>query len=189
MASYMPVLGDALRRFLRGGDEVTTFTLQRAFGFHVAVLPATLTAVVIVHLLMLRAANAVEQPEQGEDRIPIYPDFLLRLSAVGVAVVAVVISLATFVEPTVGIPANPTAAISGAERPGWYLLFVHELLRLAPEKLLGLDSPTFIGGALTGLLILVVCVPFLDRRGSRVTSGLAVVLVGLALLLTVYALL
>jgi hypothetical protein len=63
------------------------------------------------------------------------------------------------------------------------------LLRLAPAKLLGLDSPEFIGGALSALLVLILAVPFLDRRGSRVTSGLAVVLAGLGLLLTVHALL
>src|ERR1019366_1771700 len=42
LARYVPVVGDGLSRFLRGGEEVTSTTLVRAFGFHVAVLPAAL---------------------------------------------------------------------------------------------------------------------------------------------------
>ncbi len=40
IAGAVPVVGDFMVRFLRGGDEVTGATLTRFYGIHVAVLPA-----------------------------------------------------------------------------------------------------------------------------------------------------
>ena len=44
MVGETPLIGGFLERFLRGGNEVSTWTLHHAFGFHVGVLPATVSS-------------------------------------------------------------------------------------------------------------------------------------------------
>ena len=43
IAGAVPVVGDFMVRFLRGGDDVTGATLTRFYGIHVAILPAIMT--------------------------------------------------------------------------------------------------------------------------------------------------
>jgi quinol-cytochrome oxidoreductase complex cytochrome b subunit len=75
---------------------------------------------------------------------------------------------------------------AAAEKPRWYALFAHELFRIAPPKLLGLDSPVFIGAAGTLLFGVVLCLPFLDRDGSFVTVAVACLALVFAVFLTLH---
>src|SRR5213592_2872788 len=52
IAGIVPLAGPFLLRFLRGGDDVTGATLTRFFGFHVAVLPATATMLLALHIFL-----------------------------------------------------------------------------------------------------------------------------------------
>ena len=54
IAGVVPVIGSFLLRFLRGGDEVTGATLTRFFGFHVAILPAITTVILVLHLFLVQ---------------------------------------------------------------------------------------------------------------------------------------
>ena len=59
----------AYARFLRGGDDVTGATLTRFFGFHVAVLPATATVFLAVHVLLVQMHGmSVPPSRQGPKR-------------------------------------------------------------------------------------------------------------------------
>src|SRR3989338_3376424 len=53
IAGALPVIGDFMLRFLRGGESVTGATLTRFFGFHVAILPAVIGPVLLLHLLLI----------------------------------------------------------------------------------------------------------------------------------------
>src|SRR5204862_2350692 len=53
VAAVVPIAGKFLVRFLRGGDEVTGATLTRFYGFHVAILPAVTTAVLLIHIFLV----------------------------------------------------------------------------------------------------------------------------------------
>ena len=82
IAGSVPVVGPYLLRFLRVGQEVTAFTLNRFFGLHVMVLPLTLGAVLMIHLLLIHqtgladptrpdpfvARGGAEDVEGGADR-------------------------------------------------------------------------------------------------------------------------
>ncbi len=55
IAGAVPVLGEWLLRFLRGGDRVTGGTLSRFYGWHVAILPAICFGVLAFHLIWCRS--------------------------------------------------------------------------------------------------------------------------------------
>src|SRR5437773_12203337 len=50
----VPIVGSFLLMFLRGGENVTGATLTRFYAFHVAMLPALITALLVGHLLLVQ---------------------------------------------------------------------------------------------------------------------------------------
>jgi cytochrome b6 len=186
MAGKVPLIGPGLRYFLRGGEEVNAWTLHHAFGFHSGVLPALTTFILAMHVFLEQRHPASRAPTDT-GTIPVYPDFLVRLALLWTAVLILVISLATFAPQPIGAPADATVAASGA-LPPWYFLFLHQLLKSAPPRLLGVDSASFIIGGVSLLFLFAVALPFIDRRGSRLTVGIGLALLSLWVLLTANAL-
>jgi quinol-cytochrome oxidoreductase complex cytochrome b subunit len=185
MLGQGPFFGGFVKRLLRGGEEITPWTMNHAYGFHTGVLPAATTVIVLLHTVVLH--RRVVRPGPGApSTIPAYPDFVLRMAALCVGVMAVVVSLATFVHVPLGEAADLRATIGDA-RPPWYLLFAHDLVGAAPPRILGLPSAQFILGALSVLGLFVVALPFIDRRGSRITMYLGLVAITLWGILTVHA--
>ncbi len=188
MVGHGPIFGPWLRRMLRGGADLSPWSLAHAYGFHTGVLPALTTLLFSLHFMFVRRGEPVV--DEGAARIPVYPDFFVRMAATCTAVLVLVVSFATFAPIAVGTPANLMASPPAGEvRPPWYFLFLHDLLRSAPPKLLGLESPQFILGALSLLLLFAFALPLIDRRGSRITAYVGGVLVVVFLVLTGHALL
>jgi quinol-cytochrome oxidoreductase complex cytochrome b subunit len=182
MAGDTPLLGHWLERFLRGGHEVNAWTLHHAYGFHTGVLPATVTLVVAFGLFTI--ARTPRDSEASEHAVPLLPDFLTRLAALCVGVLAVVITLAAFAAPALGAAADPRLAAPLGAKPPWYFLFLHALLKASPPRLLGLASAKFIVGALGLFALALVALPLVDRRGSRFAFWATVTLVAVAVVLT-----
>lgn len=53
IAGSVPLVGESIKEFLRGGGNVSALTLSRFFGVHMLVLPATLVSLLLVHLLII----------------------------------------------------------------------------------------------------------------------------------------
>jgi quinol-cytochrome oxidoreductase complex cytochrome b subunit len=186
LAGDVPFVGHVLRGFLRGGEEVGPATLRHAFGFHVAVLPAALTLVVGLHLFFLarKPATVAEEKPAAGGSIPLYPDFLTRQAVALTTVLVAIMSLAIFLQRPLGDAADPRVS-PAAPHPPWYFLPVHEIVRAAPRELLGVDGARFLMGAACVVGVLFAALPFLDRRGSKVTAWIAwALLLSLVLLST-----
>ena len=69
MAAAVPVIGEHIARFLRGGNDVGGGTLTRFFGFHVAVLPGITTVLLLVHLGLVQTARHEFAAVDQRDRI------------------------------------------------------------------------------------------------------------------------
>lgn len=50
MAGFVPLMGDAIKEVLIGGEEVGAATLIRFYVLHIAVLPLALTFALVIHL-------------------------------------------------------------------------------------------------------------------------------------------
>lgn len=188
LAGHTPLLGEWLKRFLRGGEEVSASTLGHAFGFHVAALPAMATLVVALHLFVLRQKERAVAEEAPEVAIPIYPDFLLRQAALWTLVLIILLTLATFAPRALGEAADPRLATPADAGPPWYFLWAHQIIRGAPREILGVPGPRFVAGASGLLAAAAALLPFLDKRGSKVPSYVASGLFVVLALLTAYAL-
>jgi len=63
----IPFVGSAIANFLRGGPDVTEFTVQRFFALHVVVLPALFLPLLGFHLwLVQKHGNAMPPSEEAK---------------------------------------------------------------------------------------------------------------------------
>ncbi|MBI2466819.1 MAG: cytochrome b N-terminal domain-containing protein [Candidatus Rokubacteria bacterium] len=189
----VPGVGAFLRRLLRGGDEVTGATLTRFYGIHVAILPALTTALVGLHLFLVQKHGmstppGAEGPGPGR-RMPFFPNFLLRDLVGWLSALAILAALAAYFPVELGKKADPFASAPAGIRPEWYFVFMFQTLKYLPSYILGIEGEIVgvVGFGLGGLLLLLV--PFLDRRTargerSRLIAGLAVGTILYMLLLT-----
>ena len=165
IVAIVPLVGPGAARLLRGGDDVTDATLTRFFGFHVAILPAAFTAVLLVHLLAGPAAGnerADRQRDEAPKAVPFYPGFIIRDAILWLGVLALLLVLCTFFPWELGVQADPFAAAPAGIRPEWYFAFVSQSLKYLPARILGIDGEVVgICAFLVGASFLALA-PFLD---------------------------
>jgi cytochrome b6 len=173
IAGAVPVIGEWTLRFLRGGERVTGGTLSRFYGWHVAILPAITTAILLIHLLMVQVHGmsvppAAEDEAKRREPMKFFPHFALRDLTGWVFALGVLAALAALLPWELGEKADPFAPAYANIRPEWYYVFMFQTLKLVPGgEIMGVEYeaiPILLFGA-GGLLLLLV--PFLDRRGGR----------------------
>jgi cytochrome b6 len=169
----VPAVGPFLLRFLRGGDEVTGATLTRFFGFHVAILPATATVLLGLHLYLVQKHGMSTPPSVDPATVPrmkFVPDFLLRDLVGWLAALTVLATLAAIFPWELGEKADPFAPAPAGIKPEWYFIFMFQTLKYIPAKILGIDGE-ILGISFFGLLgLLLIITPFLagsERRKGR----------------------
>jgi cytochrome b6 len=201
IAGQLPLVGESLLRFLRGGDNVTGATLTRFFGFHVAILPAVTGLVLALHLWLIQKQGMSLPPSVEREfavrhtappSIRFFPGFLLRELMGWYLALGVLAGLAALFPWELGVKADPFASAPPGIKPEWYFLYMFETLKYIPARVLGLD------GEVLGILAFVfaglvwMLVPFLDRsptqgRLARAIRGAGVVVLLYIAVMTVIA--
>jgi cytochrome b6 len=192
IAGAVPWVGETLLHFLRGGERVSGGTLSRFYGWHVAILPA-LTAVLLgAHLLFVQLYGMSVPPkkerEPGGRSMPFLPHFALRELFGWTLGLAVLAALAALFPWELGEKADPFAPAFKDIRPEWYFMFMFETLKLVPGgEIAGIEYEAIpiLGFGLAGLLL--VLVPFLDRRVVREGRSPGFTLVGALALVYIIA--
>ena len=172
----VPLVGPFLARLLRGGDQITGGTLTRFFGFHVAILPLCMTALLGIHLFLVQwhgmsVPPGVEQDTAAPKReMKFVPAFLLRDLVGWLAALGALALLAALFPWELGLKADPYAFAPAGIKPEWYFGYMFQTLRMIPSRVLGIEGE-LLGIVGFGLAALVwALVPFLDTpdgRGAR----------------------
>ncbi|MGB8801544.1 MAG: cytochrome b N-terminal domain-containing protein [Candidatus Acidiferrales bacterium] len=166
-ASEIPLIGESVKRLMRGGTDMGTLTISRFFVAHVFLIPACIFALVASHLFLFRKAGAAgpftEDPLEPKQKPEFfYPrQILMDLSLTALLIIGLG-CLAFFMPVQLGPPANPADA-QYIPRPEWYYLPIFQWLKYwhGAASVIGvLVIPTLL--ALT-----VVALPFLDRNVER----------------------
>ncbi len=133
MLGYFPGVGEWLQNFARGGDEIGRGTLVLFYSFHTTVVPVILIVLMAFHFWRVRKARGVVSPnppdsqeDDDSEMVLTLPNLLVRELAVGLALVAVVVLLATLFDAPLGAPANPGMSPNPAKAP-WYFMGFQEL--------------------------------------------------------------
>lgn len=167
----IPVVGEPVLIWLRGGPAIDNATLNRFFSLHY-LLPFVIAGCVVLHLWALHHAGQnnpvgilIPKDRTAKDTVPFHPYYTVKD---GFAVVLFLILFAVFVffmPNALGhadnyIPADPLKTPTHIV-PEWYMLPFYAILRAIPDKFGGVVA---MFGAIGVLFIL----PWLDT--SRVRS-------------------
>jgi ubiquinol-cytochrome c reductase cytochrome b subunit len=163
----IPVVGEDIVIWLRGGFAVDSATLTRFYSLHY-LLPFVLAGVVLLHVAAIHICGSnnplgidVKTPQ---DTLPFHPYNTVKDSfalCVFLAVFAAFVFYAPnfFGDPNNFIPANPLQTPSDIQ-PEWYFLPFYAILRAVPYKL---------GGVILmfGSMALLLVLPWLDTSPVR----------------------
>ena len=174
-AGAMPIVGHFMLRLLRGGDDVTGATLSRFYGLHVAILPAMATALVAGHLLLVQRQGmsvplSIEKklkPGEKLPQMPFFPNYIMRDVLAWYVLLAILAALAAFYPWELGNKADPFAVVPPGIRPEWYFLAVFYTLKLIPSHIFGFEGEQLGVIAFGIVAIVLVLVPFLDRKALK----------------------
>ena len=167
IVSEVPIVGEWLKRLMRGGTEMGTLTLSRFFVAHVFLIPAAIFAFVAIHLYLFRKAGAAgpfgEDPVKPRQKTEsFYPRQVVMDLGFTLLLIFALGLWAYFVPAELGPRANP-ADTQYLPRPEWYYLPVFQWLKYwsGSAAVVGiLVIPTIIAALFIGL-------PFIDRRLER----------------------
>lgn len=161
LASYFPIVGPSIRRFLLGGQEIGPDTLIRSFALHVAFLPSLWVFLVALHLWRIRKAGGLATSEGPDsEKIASSPILFKAELAVGLLTLSLLLALALFMEAPLSGRADPLRPPNPAKAP-WYFVGIQEMV----------SHSALVGGIVVPLLVglfLVLC-PVLDR--SKLPGG------------------
>ena len=184
----VPLIGDAVKTVLRGGEDVTGATLSRFYAIHVAMIPAMFTVLLVVHLLCVQRQGMHEpgyfkklKPEQKK-MIPFFPNFVLRDVLLWLIVLNILIYLAVFFPWELGRKADPFVPAPEGIRPEWYFMFMFQFLKILPAHI------WFLEGEVVGILVITMAaivwfmVPFWDIKLKRIGKFNPMLIIGLAVI-------
>ena len=181
--SAIPYAGEAIASMLRGGPDVSEFTVQRFFALHVVVLPAIFLPLLAFHLwLVQRHGNAVPPSEESKPAserkaIPFMPNFLRKDLAMWLISLNILALLASVFPWALGKQADALVPAPAGIHPEWYFMSPFEMLKLLGFVFSGKYAAY---GEIAGLLLftlgilLWILIPFYDiqrESGQRARAA------------------
>ncbi len=180
-----PVIGDSLRKLVVGGNEYGNATLTRFYALHVAVLPAALVGLLVVHIALFRK-NGITHPPETRGRMDTFWPKQVFLDTVAVALVIGGIAGWVWWEQSQGraapldAPADPSSSDYEA-RPEWYFLSLFQMLK-RPEFS---GANEVIGTVVvpSAVFLVLILLPLFDKLLPRrlahfLACGVVFVLIG-----------
>jgi len=166
----IPLIGPAIASMLRGGPDVSEFTVQRFFALHVVVLPALFLPLLGFHLWLVQkhgnAAPPSEEAKPMRDRktMPFMPNFLRKDLAMWLISLNVLALLASVFPWQLGKQYDSLAPAPVGIHPEWYFMSPFEMLKLLGMVKWLQGEPGEIAGILlfTVGIALWVMIPFYD---------------------------
>jgi quinol-cytochrome oxidoreductase complex cytochrome b subunit len=168
----LPLIGHTIANMLRGGPDVSEFTVQRFFALHVVVLPALFLPLLGFHLwLVQKHGNAVPPSEEAKPAaerksMPFLPNFLVKDLAMWLISLNVLALMASVFPWSLGKPYDPLAPAPVGIHPEWYFMSPFEMLKMIGQIPFLQGEPGEIVGMLVFTLgiVLWLLIPFYDTR-------------------------
>jgi len=166
MVGEVPLIGNLLLAWLRGGSDVGTNTLTRFYTLHVWVLPILITIMIALHIIVLRG-HGISQPEGfPKESYNFFPGHMYKIVIVGLFLLSLLSLLAVILPPGIGDKADPVNTPLHIQ-PEWYFFAVFLFLKWVPLS---------VGLFIVGLVILVIVFwPFLEPLLSKKESQRALI--------------
>jgi ubiquinol-cytochrome c reductase cytochrome b subunit len=164
MAGTIPIFGKFAQSILQGEGTIGQVTLTRLFAFHVMILFPLILLFIGLHLIAFRQQGSSGTWNQVKRKIKglFWPDQILKDTIVMfIAFVFLIWLCVYFPVPFYGM-ADPKDTFF-SPKPAWPFLFLYQTLKFFKGRL----EPVGIVGVPIILILLLVLLPFLDRKEER----------------------
>ena len=178
--AFLPVIGEGISSYMRGGEFVTGITLSRFFSFHVVILPVFIVGLMLLHVLLIRrqglSTSPFIEPELSDSAPPekfvqeahtkgqpCFPHFSMKRFYMVMAYFTVLFFILTFIPnlflpPEANMQADPLSTPE-AIRPAWYFLAPYQLIKIIPNDVLGI-------GLIVIFSVALLFWPFFDAKDA-----------------------
>src|SRR5204863_5029090 len=159
----------------------------RFYAFHVAILPATATALLALHVLLVQLHGMSTPPDYKAGRtMRFFPNFLLRDIVGWLVALGVLAALAAIFPWDLGVKADPFAPAPKGIRPEWFFVWMFQTLKIVPAHVWIFEGErvAILGFGL--LLVLIAAVPLLEIEAGRRSLSRVFTLLGWLLLIYVF---
>lgn len=194
----IPIIGMAVTKFLRGGEDVTGDTLTRFFGFHVCILPLFILALIGVHVYLIQRQGMslpfdLEERKEDVMELPFWPNFLYREAVVWLILLGVLLTLSILFPPSLDKAADLMAPAPEGIKPEWYFLFLFQTLKIFPSKMLFVSGDTVAVFLILIFGVFFFFIPLIDNRPKekkgKIITIIAIAFIIYAAAMTVWSLL
>ncbi len=125
ISDAVPVVGGLAKRMLLAGEQYNDRTLSRFYILHAAVLPATMTLLIVVHIAFIRLHGVTElRFDDADDAKPrhfnFFPDHVLTELMIGLILMILLCALATILPATMGPKADPLTTPEEIKPEWWF---------------------------------------------------------------------
>jgi quinol-cytochrome oxidoreductase complex cytochrome b subunit len=129
LLSYIPLVGEPIRKVLLGGAEVGQPTLTNFFNLHTGVIPLTIIALMAWHFWRIRRAGGVIVADRDRESpmVDTRPHLVNREFVVAMTLLAAIFLISSFLDAPLRERANPAFSPNPAKAP-WYFMGLQELL-------------------------------------------------------------
>jgi quinol-cytochrome oxidoreductase complex cytochrome b subunit len=176
MPGAIPVVGQTILEFLRGGQAVGEHTLNRFFALHVAVLPLALMGVLALHILLVQlhgmsVPRSVEEKypggREGLPSKPMFPHLLWHDLVNCLVLFGVLVTLAVLMPSDLTPPIDYLKPAPEGVKPDWFFLWVYQILKWMPTFVAGIEGEVvgIVGLAVAAAFIALA--PFVDWKSQR----------------------
>jgi quinol-cytochrome oxidoreductase complex cytochrome b subunit len=134
IAGSVPFVGDFIKQLMLGGEDYNQHTLSRFYVLHAAILPVTLTLLVVIHIAVIRLQGVSELKfaDEKEDKpktFNFFPDHVLTELMMGLVLMILLSALATLVPAHLGAKADPLTTPE-IIKPEWFFYVMFRWLKL-----------------------------------------------------------
>lgn len=182
IARSIPWIGPWASELFFGGPFPTLGSLARLYTIHVFILPALITAIIGLHLLVIvkqkhtQPGYARKLAEPGKVMgVPLVPYQALMALQLFFLIFGVLFLLSAFVTPHPIQAYGPPQAATPEVKPDWYLMWIYGFLKIVPStvsfNLFGASiEPDFIGGLLFPAVVfgVLTLTPWIDRTNRHI---------------------
>lgn len=181
----VPLVGSMLKKLMLGGEVYSVRTLPRLYILHVAVLPATVIGLLVVHITLIRLHGINEQPSEGEPAeetgfFDFFPDHVCTELIIGMLLMVVLSALATVQPAGLGDPADPLTTPE-VIKPEWFFYATFRWLKLFSATFAVLSMGLVVGAMFVWPWIDAAIRRWTKWRDAGIWVGVATVLAIIAM--------
>lgn len=162
----LPLIGNYVRLFIRGGFDVGSGTLTRFFVAHILLLPAIFTVILGAHGFMIMYQGLSHWRVRGDKPGYTYAVLFIDIAIILFGIFALLVILSVFAPAPLKEAANSLLQPENVE-PSWFMLPIFKIYKSLPANFLIFNRIEIFSAILFTLILLLIALPFIDKREER----------------------